>query len=134
MDSEKNFLFSKDGDDIDYKIKEYLKETLEPEIYQEWIEDFTFEKNGNKIVAMYYGFLDLKKFKKNYKEAIWLRICSSVGYVKKFEIIRGKQKKAEKVKKAKKEKKSGREGIAASVSYAEDFIGCLLKLTFCDFL
>ncbi len=108
MDKEKSLLFSEKGEDIDLKLKEYLKDTLESEVYQEWIEKFVFEKKGNKIIAMYYGSEPLKEFKKNYKEAVWLRVCSLVGYVKKFKICKARATKA---------KKAGKERNASSAAY-----------------
>ena len=108
MDTEKGFLTSENDalaskndalasenqkQDLDSRIKEQLKKTLEPEIYEKWIEKFVFEKEGNTIIASYRGTDKLKEFKKNYKEAIWLRICSVAGYVKKFKICMAKAKK-----------------------------------------
>ncbi len=68
-------------------IKEYLKTVVSEDVYDKWIENLVFEYIGNdKIIAGYYGDESLAEFKKNYKEYVWVNICSVIGYVKKFEI------------------------------------------------
>ena len=78
-------------DDIDAKIKEYLKSTLPDEVYENWIDKFVFESVDEKQITVgYYGVESLREFEKEYKEMVWLHVCSVVGYVKSMKIYKRK--------------------------------------------
>ena len=48
----------------------------------------------SKIVIGYYGSDSLKDFEENYKEFVWIQICSIAGYSKKLEVHKRKHKTA----------------------------------------
>jgi len=78
-------------EDIDLKIKEYLKTTLSEEVYETWIDKFVFESVDEKQITVgYYGTDSLREFEKEYKEMVWLHACSVVGYVKTMKIYKRK--------------------------------------------
>lgn len=96
-----NFVSSSPNRSYDFETKEqrikaHLKTVVSDEVYNKWIENFVFEKiDSKKILIGYYGSEPLKEFNKNYREIVWIHICSVVGYVKKLKIIKRRKKIAE---------------------------------------
>ena len=69
------------------EIKFHLKQVLPEDIYDTWVDNFVIEKiDSNSIVVGYYGSEPLKKFNKEYKETVWMHICSVVGFRKNLKI------------------------------------------------
>lgn len=88
-------LIGADLDDIAERIKQHLKQVLPKEVYDNWIDNFVFESiSRSKIVIGYYGSDSLKDFEENYKEFVWIQICSIAGYSKKLEVHKRKHKTA----------------------------------------
>ena len=86
-------LIGADLDDIAERIKQHLKQVLPKEVYDNWIDNFVFESiSRSKIVIGYYGSDSLKDFEENYKEFVWIQICSIAGYSKKLEVHKRKHK------------------------------------------
>jgi predicted MPP superfamily phosphohydrolase len=81
-------------EDLQKKIKAHLKYILPEDAYDIWIDNFVFEQiDENQIVVGYYGTEPLKKFNREYKEEVWIHICSIVGMSRKFKIYKRKIKK-----------------------------------------
>lgn len=97
MDTYKEFIHEKNEscEDVDERIKKHLKTIVSDDVYNKWIDHFVFEKIDNKQITVgYYGTESLSEFNKEYKETVWIHICSVVGYVKKFKIYKRKNKTA----------------------------------------
>jgi len=84
----------KSSDDIQQQILDSLEAVVPEEVYETWIKHFVFEQiDAKQIVIGYYGEAPLKKFNKEYKDEVWVHICSAVGYSKKLVIRKRRQKK-----------------------------------------
>ena len=98
---EQNININQNDMDVEQKhvdIKEHLKNYVSEYVYDTWIDNFVFEKiTPEEIVVGYYGSEPLKKFNSQYKETVWIHICSVAGYSKKFKIYKrsGKTQKAQ---------------------------------------
>ena len=93
MDMQKTAMpdFGEGYEGMEQRIKDHLKKVVSQEVYDKWIEDFVFERIGEKeIIVGYYGTESLKEFKKKYQEAVWIHICSVVGQAKKMKIYKRK--------------------------------------------
>lgn len=78
-------------DNIEQRIKEHLRAVVPEAVYDKWIEYFVIEKiDDKKIIIAYYGTESLRKFKKEYKQAVSNSICSVLGNMKKLRIYRRK--------------------------------------------
>lgn len=88
-----NNVSANDSYDYNDRIKEHLKLVLPEKVYLNWIEDMTFSFiDGKKIVARYFGTGSLKEFNREYKDLVFVSICTVTGYVKKFQVIKSKIK------------------------------------------
>lgn len=68
-------------EDIGQRIKEHLKMALPEDVYYRWVDDFVFESiDDKKIIVGYSGNESLKEFNRDYKDVVWVNICSVVGY------------------------------------------------------
>ena len=94
MNTSTDMIFTdEDLGDVAERAKQHLKQVLPKEAYDKWIDNFVFESiNRNKIVIGYYGNDSLKDFNENYREFVWIQICSITGYSKKLEIHKRKHK------------------------------------------
>ena len=100
MDNRNNFEEIKE-----YKkqIKELFKETVAPELYDNWVHTFDIECiRGKKVFIAYFGTPRVKKFKRQCKKALKRCVRSILGKRKKIKIIKRKMKKVVKAKKNKK--------------------------------
>lgn len=85
-------------DSTEAQIRECLKRNLSSEVYETWIENFVFEEISEECVTVsYYGTEPLKIFNKNYKDSVWIHICSVIGYTKKFKVTAKKSVPAKEV-------------------------------------
>ena len=86
----------------DDEIMIQLKENLPGDIYENWVQYFTFESVTEKeTIIKYSGEASLKEFKKNYREMFWIALSSAGVYSDKIKFYEEKKPKTEKVKKVK---------------------------------
>ena len=70
-------------------IKQHLKMALPEDVYRRWIDDFVFESiDSKKIIVGYYGNESLKEFNRDYKDIVWVNICSVAGYSKELKVYK----------------------------------------------
>lgn len=78
---------TKNAPETEQELKAFLKKNLPEEIYNDWIENFIFEKiDSEEIIAEYYGSKALQEFNKDYKDEVFALICSYMGEVSKFTV------------------------------------------------
>lgn len=115
--------------DTEQRIRKLLKTVVPEDVYDKWIEHFVFEKiDGKEIIIGYYGKESLKKFKKEYKEIVWINICSIAGYSKKFKIHKRKEKKVKSPKKATPHTAKTKKNIKAAQLFAISLIFTAITL------
>ena len=74
------------------QIKELFKESVSPEVYDNWIDEFDIEKiRGKKVFVAYYGSGRVKKFKKQCKKTLKHCVRSIMGKGKKIKILKRKR-------------------------------------------
>lgn len=75
-------------------IKEFFRDTVPSELYDEWGDEFEIDHiHGKKVVIAYYGVKRMKKFKKRCKKYLKRSARAVFGKRKKIKIIKKKRKK-----------------------------------------